>query len=178
MDGAEVNVTENGCGRWGVDEHQLMHDLLPFGHMSPEGHHLDLVGFGGGVYGGYVVVPLSGVVEVLVGSVSVGDGCVEGDQVVVPRLWGGGRGAKSIAVHKRNVTHYVAPTTGMKTEGRQETGIVERLSEQDGRLAASAEGGVLHQFDEDAGPVETWNAVISKEHNKSHNMQRHKLKQV
>ena len=138
MDGAEVNVTENGCGRWGVDEDQLMHHPLPFGHMSPEGHHLDLVGLGGGVYGGYVVVPLSGVVEVLVGSVSVGDGGGDGDQVVIPRLWGGGRGAKSIAVHKRNVTHDVAPTTGMNTEGRQETGIVERLSKQDGRLAAPA----------------------------------------
>ena len=138
MDGAEVNVTENVCGQWGVDEDQLMHHPLPFGHMSPEGHHLDIVGFGGGVYGGYVVVPLSGVVEVLVGSVSVGDGCVDGGQVVIPRLWGGGRGAKSIAVHKRNVTHDVAPTAGMYAEGRQETVIVERLPKQGGRLAAPA----------------------------------------
>ena len=140
MDGAEVNVTENGCGRWGVDENQLMHHPLPFGHMSPEGHHLDLVGVGGGVYGGYVVVvPLSGVVEVLVGSVSVGDGGCDGGQVVIPRLWGGGRDiAKSIAVMKCNVSHDVAPTAGMNTEGRQETGIVERLPKQDGRLTAPA----------------------------------------
>ena len=140
MDGAEVNVTENGCGRWGVDEDQLMHHPLPFGHMGPEGHHLDLVGVGGGVYGGYVVVvPLSGVVEVLVGSVSVGDGGCDGGQVVIPRLWGGGRDiAKSIAVMKCNVSHDVAPTAGMNTEGRQETGVVERLPKQDGRLAAPA----------------------------------------
>ena len=127
MDGTEVNVTENGCGRWGVDEDQLMHHPLPFGHM------------GGGVYGGYVVVPLSGVVEVLVGGVSVGDGGVDGGQVVIPRLCGGGRGiAKSIAVMKLNGSHDVAPTAGMYTEGRQETGVVERLPKQDGRLAAPA----------------------------------------
>ena len=140
MDGAEVNVTENGCGRWGVDEDQLMHHPLPFGHMGPEGHHLDLVSVGGGVYGGYVVVvPLSGVVEVLVGNVSVGDGGCDGGQVVIPRLWGGGRDiAKSIAVMKCNVSHDVAPTAGMNTEGRQETGVVERLPKQDGRLAAPA----------------------------------------
>ena len=140
MDGAEVNVTENGCGRWGVDEDQLMHHPLPFGHMDPEGHHLDLVDVGGDVYGGYVVVvPLSGVVEVLVGSVSVGDGGCDGGQVVIPRLWGGGRDiAKSIAVMKCNVSHDVAPTAGMNTEGRQETGVVERLPKQDGRLAAPA----------------------------------------
>ena len=117
-----------------------MHHPLPFGHMGPEGHHLDLVGVGGGVYGGYVVVvPLSGVVEVLVGSVSVGDGGCDGGQVVIPRLWGGGRDiAKSIAVMKCNVSHDVAPTAGMNTEGRQETGVVERLPKQDGRLAAPA----------------------------------------
>ena len=139
MDGTEVNVTENGCGQWGVDEDQLMHHPLPFGHMGPEGHHLDLVGVGGGVYGGYVVVPLSGVVEVLVGCVSVGDGGGDGGQVVIPRLCGGGRGiAKSIAVVKLNGSHDVAPTAGMYTEGRQETGVVERLPKQDGRLAAPA----------------------------------------
>ena len=138
MDGTEVNVTENVCGQWGVDEDQLMHHPLPFGHMSPEGHHLDLVGVGGGVYGGYVGVPLSGVVEVLVGSVSVGDGCVDGGQVVIPRLCGGGRGiAKSIR-RKLNGSHDVAPTAGMYAEGRQETGVVERLPKQDGRLAAPA----------------------------------------
>ena len=114
MDGTEVNVTENGCGQWGVDEDQLMHHPLPFGHMGPEGHHLDLVGVGGGVYGGYVVVPLSGVVEVLVGGVSVGDG--GGDTIPCNR----GTGCRSSATTTNSMQSRKANTDIVRVCGIEE----------------------------------------------------------